>query len=185
MLATTQAPPITRHDYEQIPFGAPNYQLIEGDLIMAPSPSVFHQDISGNLYYLIRHHLRTHPIGTVFMAPLDVFLSDINVYQPDLLFIRKQNASIIKEHGIEGAPDLVVEILSKTSTKYDLGIKRSVYARTGVEEMWAIDPTRRTLAIYRFDESAETPVATHRTTQTFTSTIIPGLSIALKDVFGH
>ncbi len=183
MLAT-HTPHVTRHDYAQIPFGAPNYQLIEGDLVMAPSPSFHHQDIAGNLYFIIRDHLRTHPTGTVCIAPLDVFLSDLNVFQPDLLFIRKENASIIHKHGIESAPDLVVEILSKTSAKYDLGAKRAVYARTGVEEMWVIDPSRRTLAIYRLGEDAETPAATCRASQTFSSKVIPGLSIALKDVFG-
>ena len=182
-MLSTKARPITRHDYALIPVGAPNYQLIEGDLVMAPSPSSFHQDILLNLAGIFRDFLRTHPVGKIYIAPLDTFLSDLNVYQPDLLFVAKENLGIIEEHGIEGAPDLVVEILSKTSGKYDLGPKRSVYARTGVAELWIIDPVKRTLALYRLSEDADTPVATYRAKQRFTSVLLPGLTIDLGMVF--
>jgi Uma2 family endonuclease len=182
-MLSTKARPITRHEYAQIPVGAPNYQLIEGDLVMAPSPSSFHQDILLNLGIIFREYLRTNPIGKVYLAPLDTYLSDINVYQPDLLFVRKENLSIIEEHGIEGAPDLAIEILSKTTAKYDLGIKRSIYARTGVEELWIIDPAKRTLALYRLGENADTPLATYKAKQKFTSEVLPGLTVDLADVF--
>ena len=142
---------------------------------MAPSPSIPHQDIAGRLYRLIGNFLDTHPLGRVFIAPADVHLSDLNVYQPDVFFIRQDDRAIIEEHGIEGAPDLVVEILSKTTAKYDLGIKRTIYARTGVEEMWIIDPAKRTLALYRLAENADTPAATYRAKQRFSSTVLPGL----------
>jgi Uma2 family endonuclease len=182
-MLSTHARPITRHEYATIPFGAPNYQLIEGDLVMAPSPGSFHQDIAGKLYRLIGNFLDTHPLGRVFIAPLDVHLSDINIFQPDVFFIRKENEAVIEEHGIEGAPDLVIEILSKTTEKYDLGIKRSIYARTGVEEMWIVDPAKRTLALYRLSENADTPVATHRAEQRLTSALLPGLTIEVSALF--
>ncbi|EIP97487.1 hypothetical protein OpiT1DRAFT_01927 [Opitutaceae bacterium TAV1] len=182
-MPATQAPPLTRHDYALIPVGSPNYQLIEGDFVMAPSPSSFHQSIAGLLYRLIGNYLDTRPIGTVFIAPIDVYLSDLNVYQPDVLFIRKENRSIIKKHGIEGAPDLVIEVLSKTSARYDLGPKRAIYARTGVEELWIVDPDRRTLALYRLATDSETPAATYKAADTFSSTLLPGLTISLKAVF--
>ena len=184
-MLSTHARPITRHEYATIPFGAPNYQLIEGDLVMAPSPGTFHQDIAGKLYRIIGRFLDEQPVGRVFIAPLDVHLSDINIYQPDVFFIRKENESIIEEHGIEGAPDLVIEILSKTTEKYDLGIKRSIYARTGVEELWIVDPAKRTLALYRLTENADTPAATYRAKQKFTSALLPGLTIELAAVFAQ
>jgi Uma2 family endonuclease len=182
-MLSTKARPITRHEYALIPVGAPNYQLIEGDLVMSPSPSSYHQDILLNLATLFRGYLREHPIGKIYVAPLDTYLSDINVYQPDLLFIRKENLDIVEEHGIEGAPDLAIEILSKSSAKYDLGTKRSVYGRTGVDELWIIDPAKRTLSLYRFSENTSTPVATYKAKQKFTSDILPGLTIDLAEVF--
>jgi Uma2 family endonuclease len=182
-MLSTKARPITRHEYAMIPVGAPNHQLIEGDLVMAPSPGSFHQDILLNLATLMRDYLRKHPVGKIYVAPLDTYLSDINVYQPDLLFIRKENSGIIEEHGIEGAPDLAIEILSKSTAKYDFGPKRSVYARTGVEELWIIDPAKKTLALFRLAENPDTPAATYKGKQKFTSEMLPGLTIDLAVVF--
>lgn len=182
-MLSTKARPITRYEYVLIPEGAPRQELIEGDLVMAPSPSSFHQDIVANLLVIIRSYLREHPIGKVYLAPLDTYLSEINVFQPDLLFVRNENRSIIEEYGIEGAPDLAVEVLSKSRAKFDLGPKRSVYARTGVEELWIIDPAKRTLALYRLGENPETPLATYKARQKFTSEVLPGLTIDLAEVF--
>ena len=182
-MLSTKARPITRHEYAMIPVGAPNYQLIEGDLVMAPSPGSYHQEILGNLFLIFRDYLRKDPIGKVYVAPLDTYLSDINVYQPDLLFIRTENLAIVEQHGIEGAPDLAVEILSKSSAKYDLGPKRSVYARTGVEELWIVDPAKRTLALYRLADRVDTPAATYKAKQKFTSSMLPGLTTDLAAVF--
>lgn len=184
MLSTT-ARPITRDDYALIPEGAPRQELIEGDLIMAPSPTTPHQDIAGRIYLIIANFLHKHPIGRVFIAPLDVYLSDINVFQPDVFFILRDHASIIEEHGIEGAPDLVVEVLSKSRVRFDLGPKRSVYARTGVEELWIVDPTKRTLALYRLAENPNTPIATYKAKQKFSSVLLPGLTIDLAKVFAQ
>ncbi|MGH7958636.1 MAG: Uma2 family endonuclease, partial [Opitutaceae bacterium] len=92
-------------------------------------------------------------------------------------------ARIVEEHGVEGAPDLVIEVLSKTSEKYDLGPKRAVYARTGVEELWIIDPAKRTLSLFRLAENADTPAATYKAKQKFTTTMLPGLTIDLAVVF--
>jgi Uma2 family endonuclease len=184
MLPTT-ARPVTRHEYVLIPEGAPRQELIEGDLVMAPSPTTPHQHIAGRIYSTLLRYLDDHPIGQVFIAPLDVYLSDVNVFQPDVLFVAKENASIIEEHGIEGAPDLVVEVLSKSTARFDLGPKLSIYRRTGVEEFWVIDPAKRTLAVYRFDRQPDTPVSTWKARQKFSSELFPGLTIDLAVVFAH
>jgi Uma2 family endonuclease len=86
--------PLTVHDYRELPEGPPYYQLVEGDLYMAPSPELFHQDVLGNVFFIIRSYLEKHPIGTVHIAPSDVQLSDLNVYQPDVYFVSKSRKSI-------------------------------------------------------------------------------------------
>jgi len=103
-----KAPFITRYDYQEMPQGPPYYQVIEGDLIMSPSPNTFHQVVLGRIYSIIVRYLEKNPIGEAFFAPLDVFLSDINVYQPDVILVSNERRSIITDHGIEGAPDVVV-----------------------------------------------------------------------------
>jgi Uma2 family endonuclease len=172
-----KAPHITRYDYQEMPPGPPYYQVIEGDLVMSPSPNTFHQHIAGNIYFLLRQHLSENSIGEVFMAPLDVFLSDINVYQPDVIFVSNERRAIITDHGIEGAPDLLVEALSPATARYDKGSKRKIYARTGVKELWLVNPEARTLQVYLLAKDSETPSATHRANATFTSSLLPGLKI--------
>ena len=86
--------PLTVRDYRQLPEGPPYYQLIEGDLYMAPSPDRFHQDILGNLYFILRSYLENHPLGSVHLAPSDVQLTDLNVYQPDLYYVSRTRRAI-------------------------------------------------------------------------------------------
>jgi Uma2 family endonuclease len=179
----TKAPLITRHDYEEMPAGPPYFQVIEGELVMTPSPNLFHQDISGNIFTILRGYLVKHPIGSAHIAPLDVYLSDVNVYQPDVIFVSSARRSLLTEHGIEGAPDLVVEILSPATARYDKGSKRKIYARTGVKELWLIDPDLKSIQVYELAKNAETPAATHGADSVFKSPLFPGLKIKTAAIF--
>src|SRR5688572_23711428 len=105
---------ITVHDYMRMREGPPYYQLIEGDLHMSPSPNWRHQKVSRNIERPIDRYLEEHDIGELFHAPLDVCLTELNVYQPDVLFFRHGHNAILGERCIEGAPDFVVEILSES-----------------------------------------------------------------------
>ncbi|HYT59340.1 MAG TPA: Uma2 family endonuclease, partial [Haliangiales bacterium] len=98
---------MTVHDYRELPEGPPYSQLIEGDLVMSPSPDLFHQDILLSLARIIGNYLETNPLGKVAIAPSDVCLTDLNVYQPDFYFVSNARKSILTEQGAEGAPDLV------------------------------------------------------------------------------
>jgi Uma2 family endonuclease len=134
-------------DYFNLPEGSP-YQLIEGELIMTPSPNTYHQAISRNLELVIFDHVEKNELGFAFDAPIDVYLDDNNAYQPDIIFISKENKSIIKEKGILGAPDLVIEILSPSTAYYDIKTKKIVYEKTGVKEYIIIDPINKTIETF-------------------------------------
>ena len=139
-------PAITRSDFEEMPEGPPYYQLIEGQLVMSPSPFTRHQRIVARLLALLTDHIEKFQLGEVFVAPLDVFLNDLNVYQPDLVFVSKTRTAHVTERGIEGVPDLCVEVLSKSTQKYDLTTKRKVYAQSGFKHYWVVDPDAKTLS---------------------------------------
>jgi Uma2 family endonuclease len=174
---------ITRHDYEDMPAGPPYYQVIEGDLVMSPSPNIYHQAIAGRIYSVLLQFLEKHPLGEVFVAPLDVFLSEINVYQPDVIFISNQRRSILTEHGLEGAPDLAVEVLSPGTAKVDKGSKRKVYARTGVKELWLVDVEAKLIHVYQLAKDAEMPTATHDEKAVFSTPLLPGLRLKAASIF--
>jgi len=110
-------------------------------------------------------------------------LTDLNVYQPDFLFVSHKRKSILKEDGVAGAPDFVVEILSPRTAKYDRSAKRDIYGRTGVQELWIVDPELKNVQVFRFAESADAPVATYGIKQKFVSPIFPGLGVVVADIF--
>lgn len=174
---------LNRYDYSQRPDEGKRYQLIEGSLVLEEAPSSDHQLIVGNLHYLIRRHLAAHPIGVLYFSPLDTYLSELNVFQPDLLFVRKNQARLVEAHGVEGPPTLVVEVLSLSTRKNDLGPKRVVYARAGVKEMWVVDPEDRTVAVYRLPVDPEEPHATYEGTAEFSTPVLPKLNVRLAEVF--
>ena len=150
---------------------------------MAPAPNRFHQVISGNLEYILRKYLENHPIGKIYDAPFDVYLSDVNVYQPDILFLAKKHYGLETKQGLRGGPDLVVEILSPETSELDLGVKREVYARCGVEELWIIDPENPGISIFHLQKNAETPVKVVASSGEWSTTLFPGLNIEAEAVF--
>jgi len=139
---------LTYEDYRNAPESErERYELFEGELVMVPSPSEYHQRISVNLEFLLCGFVKQRDLGFVYDAPLDVILSDDTVLQPDILFIGKERAKIIAEEGIRGAPDLVIEILSEATAKRDRTYKKTLYARHGVKEYWLVDPATKTVEV--------------------------------------
>lgn len=174
---------MTATDYRELPEGPPFSQLIEGDLIVSPSPDRFHQHILINLAVVIRTYLEKNPVGKLVIAPSDVRLTETDVYQPDLYFVSNERRSILTRQGTDGAPDLVVEILSTASARYDRGLKREIYARTGVTELWIVDPEARQFQIYHLAETPDEPTMTCAEGQPFSSRLFPGLVIDTARVF--
>ncbi|MDQ3623065.1 MAG: Uma2 family endonuclease [Verrucomicrobiota bacterium] len=175
--------PLTVHDYRQLPEGGPRYQLVDGDLHMAPSPNLFHQEISVNIAHLLLTYLDQNPIGKVLLAPLDVYLTETNVYQPDILFVANKNLHLLHVDGIHGAPDLVIEILSPSTSGLDLGSKKRGYARCGVLEFWAIYPVDRKVAVYDLRKTETEPQATWIEGDTFSCKLLPGLQLEVAKFF--
>jgi Uma2 family endonuclease len=184
-MPTMQAPRLTVEDYRCLPEIGPRYQLIEGDLYMAPAPNRYHQDISRNLELILGNYLKSNPIGKLYDAPFDVVLDPHDVFQPDILFVSNQRSSILTEAGAEGAPDFIAEILSPKTARLDLDAKRKTYLRHGVRELWIIDPDQRTILIYRPEIDAQNPVATHREGDVIECPMFPGLRIDTVEVFAR
>ena len=178
----------TYTDYLSLPPDSSGYQIIRGELIMTPSPKPSHQRVVGRLFRLIDDHVTRSDLGEVYIAPLDVILgaqsSDPeNIVQPDLLFVAKDRLYIVTEDNVQGAPDLVVEILSKSTARYDRVHKLKIYSEFGVRSYWVVDAEAQTLEA--FDLTGETPrlVAAHAGEDTFRPDVFPGLEISLGEVW--
>ncbi len=171
------------HDYRELPEGGPRYQLVDGDLHMAPGPNLFHQEIILNLACLIKPHVAHQSLGKVLVSPLDVYLTETNVFQPDILFVSQKNLHILQKDGVHGAPDLIIEILSPSISRLDLGSKKRVYARCGVLEFWAVDPQERKVVVYNLRKSETEPTKTWLEGDCFESKLLPGLELEVAKFF--
>ena len=123
-------------------------QLLDGDLILAPAPTLRHQRIVRRLQRGLDDFVLANQLGEVFQSPTDVVTSDHDVTQPDILFVGAARSGIITHANIQGAPDLVVEILSPATVDWDRGYKFGLYARRGVQEYWLVDPAADTVEIF-------------------------------------
>jgi len=132
--------PYRRPDYERLP-DEPRCELIWGTFYVSPSPSALHQMV---LVLLLRHLLDlAEPVGALVLpAPLDVLLGDHSVVQPDLIYLSAERRHLVHER-VEGAPDLLVEIVSPGTARRDRGDKIRLYAEAGVREYWIVDPSER------------------------------------------
>jgi Uma2 family endonuclease len=180
--ANLAAEMLTVEDYRATPEGT-RYQLVEGELIMSPAPNTDHQRIVRNLSQLLCNHVTRHLIGEVFFAPFDVYLSDHDVVQPDLLFISQSNIAIIAADGIHGPPDLVIEVLSWSTAQLDKKRKRLVYARAGVKELWLVDPLLSQIQRYDFVRDTAKPVQLIEENETFATPLLPGLELSAAEIF--
>ncbi|HET7117365.1 MAG TPA: Uma2 family endonuclease [Hanamia sp.] len=123
-------------------------QLINNKLIMSPAPQNLHQVVTGEIFVEISLYLRKNKIGEVRISPYDVHFSKENILQPDIFFIKNENLNKIRSKGLFGAPDLVVEILSPSTSHLDFGEKKSVYERYGVSEYFIVDPNTKSVDSY-------------------------------------
>ena len=117
-------------------------QLINDAIIVSPVRNLDHQRRVQKIGVMVYEFVKTKDLGVVFFVPLDVYLDDKNAFQPDIIFISKENLHITQEDGVYGAPDVVIEVLS-TDRKFDLRDKKKVYERTGVKEYWTVDPVSK------------------------------------------
>ena len=159
------------------------WELLDGELVMAPSPNVPHQDLSGNLFVLLKLFVDRMELGRAFHAPLDVVLSDTSVVQPDLLFVSNERTDILTDANIQGAPDLVVEILSPSTTSRDWRIKLDLYAQHGVREYWIVDPDSQRVWVMAGGDGALDEVGNYARGDTLTSPTLTGFSAPLDQVF--
>ncbi len=171
--------------YYQLPEGPPYFQLIDGELFMSPSPQFFHQEIVLNLAFALREYLRGHPLGKIIVAPSDVEFDKDNVFQPDLYFIRQDRLGIVDEHGVKGAPDLIVEVVSASTGQLDLGPKKTIYARYGVVEYWVVWPRTQEVEVYRLGDSADRPDRKLAGGESLQSGLLPGFTLSLAEIFAR
>jgi Uma2 family endonuclease len=134
---------LTYKDYEALPADGRRYEIHDGELSVTPAPSPSIRSSAATCSGSSTQHVRTRGIGEVLYAPIDVVLSETSIIQPDLVYLEAARLGAISRRGIEGAPTLVIEVLSPTTALIDRSTKRQLYARHGVPFYWLVDPEGR------------------------------------------
>lgn len=183
MVTQTRQGPYTYADYLDTPDDV-RYELIEGELIMAAAPTIRHQRVGMRFSNRMGPFVEANGLGELFSAPTDIHLSDINVLQPDLLFVSAARAGIIGEANIQGAPDLVIEIASPSTEDRDRGVKQELYALFGVLEYWLAYPITQTVEVLRLENGRFVSIGIYGLGDTLTTPLLPGLAIDLNEIFG-
>lgn len=179
---TLPRPRFTYEEYRQLPDDE-RYEVLEGALVMTPAPNRDHQTILTLMTIRLGTFVLTSDLGMLYAAPFDVILSEHNVVQPDLLFIRKDRLGIVEERGVEGAPDLVIEILSPSTANRDLETKRRMYSQFGVQEYWIVDPKARTVELLTQQGAGLDTWQRYEGEATLQSPLLTGLTVSLTEIF--
>src|SRR5688572_15895506 len=173
---------LTYEDYCALPDDGLRYEIIDGFLFSEPSPWLAHQRAVGNLIFVLHAHIRERGLGEVFTR-VDVILDQRTVVVPDIVFVARERAGIVTERAMEGAPDLIVEVLSSGTVRRDRVAKRNACARRGVPNYWLVDPEEQTLEAFEFAEGAYRLEAALAGDEAFRPGLFPDLVIPLAELW--
>ncbi len=168
-------------DYVHIPPDRNRYEILDGELYVTPAPSPLHQRVSRRLQRQLEDYFHTRGLGEVFNAPIDVILTHHDVVQPDLVLVT--DARQVSARGIEGAPALLVEVLSPSTREYDQTTKAHRYAGLGVRHYWVVDPEGRRIECYRTEGGRYALVAEGAGDASLVHPDWPDLALALADLW--
>jgi Uma2 family endonuclease len=176
---------LTYDDYILFPEDGRRHEILDGGHQVSPAPYLRHQEILLRLAVALGSFLDRFPRGSLFPAPVDVLLSRHDIVQPDLVYVAQERRHLLTDRNIQGAPDLVVEVLSPGTRSNDEGLKRDTYEHFGVQEYWLVDPARRSVAVDRlidgrFQRAAELKAEAG---DTLTTPLLPGFEIPLAALF--
>ncbi len=169
-------------DYVAAPDDGMRYEILRGDLLVTPAPSTQHQRVSWRLERELDEYFRTRGLGEMFHAPISVILTDRDVVEPDIVVVADPRQ--VSPRGIEGAPLLVVEILSPSTAARDRGVKALRYAELGVAHYWLVDPDARSVECFRSEAGDFRAAASARGAAILNHPDWDGLTIDLGTLWG-
>jgi len=154
------------------------HEIIDGAHHVNASPNLRHQRIVQHLGFEIMLWLKLHPIGEMWCVAVDVVFTKHDVVVPDIIYVSNERRDILTNANVQGAPDLVVEVLSPSTRKWDQINKRRLYAQKNVPEFWIVDPRTNTVRVIRHGED----VAEFSENDTLVTPLLPGLEIKLAEI---
>lgn len=181
ILARRARPRKTVEDFLNLPEGS-RAELIDGDLLMSPSPRSRHQDAVGSLFRRLADFVARHTLGKVYVAPFDVYLPSGDIVEPDILYVAAARLEIVQDW-VRGAPDLVIEVLSPESIDRDRMVKRDLYAQNGIGEYWIVDPEAKAVELFTLQRDRYEPNGYFENQDVLISPLFTEFRLPLADLF--
>lgn len=169
-------------DLERWPEDGRRYELYDGEVFEIPSPILLHQFVLGRLYLALAAYVQAHG-GSVFVAPLDIVLTDFDVVQPDVLLFMPEREHLLHMRQVtRHAPDLAIEILSPGTAWNDRGRKLRLFERHSLKEYWLVDPDGPSIEVYRLADGRLSLAARARDRERVDSPLLPALDLRPSDL---
>ncbi|HZA25729.1 MAG TPA: Uma2 family endonuclease [Dehalococcoidia bacterium] len=182
---TLQTRRMTYEEYLKSPEIKQRYEIVDGKMIMAPGPTGGHQRLLRQTFKMLDQFVIEHQLGEILFAPLDVLIQrePLRTRQPDLMFVSNEKSGIVGQI-VEGAPDLVVEILSPSNTRAAMEAKLADYSQLGVRECWLISPEARSVEVLELSQGNWQRLSMYGLGDQVQSNVLPGLALPVAEIFG-
>ncbi|MBI3847644.1 MAG: Uma2 family endonuclease [Planctomycetes bacterium] len=176
--------PCNWRDYWRQPDDGKRWEILRGEFVLLPTPTVKHQIVMGNLLHAIMNHVEGdgERLGFCVMR-LATVLADDTVVDPDILFVARARQKIVKEPGVFGAPDLLVEIVFEKTRERDTEIKRRLYGECGVREYWIVDPDAQSVEVLALEAGRLVTKSTTTNGDVTSAVALPGLRVPICAIF--
>ncbi len=174
----------TYKDYAALPDDGKRYEILEGVLYVAPAPEIPHQTAVTRILGEFLVHVEYKGLGRVLAPPTDVELGPDFVCEPDVLVVLNEHSERIIRSRIKGAPDLIVEVASPSTTRRDRTVKQRRYAQAGVREYWLVEPEQKTIEILILEDGIYHSAGIFQGQETLPSRIVPDFPVPVEHFFG-
>ncbi len=158
-------------------------EIIDGELIVTAAPGTRHQRAVANLTAVLSTYRNSYG-GEVFPAPTDIYLSEENVVEPDVIFVRADHLDRVEERYVKGPADLVIEISSPSTRRLELIRKRGLYERFGIPEYWYVDLEAERVEIYRLEQDGYGAPSLRYPGDELQTPLLPAFSIPVEEALG-
>jgi Uma2 family endonuclease len=138
----------TKSDWLKLPADCYAYQLIHGEIVDWPTMTIYENKVRTEIGMALYKHVISNKLGDVFFVPIDLYLTEHDIFQPDIIFTSNEHLDSIREDGVYEPPDIVIEVVSEPTAHFDYGPKKGTYEKSGVKEYWIVNPKESKLECF-------------------------------------
>ncbi len=170
-------------DIKDLPESHGRTEIVDGDLVVAPTPALKHQRICGEIGRVVHDFVAARALGEFYVLPIHIILDKHVQYEPDLCFIAMGRDTDPESPDFEGPPDLIIEVISESNRTHDTVVKYNDYERHGVREYWLVDPRGEHIRVFALEGKQYVSLGVFERGDTLITRVLEGLTLNPAEVF--